>query len=260
MQEPRLFMKLLTVLALLGVAGAHQTAFAIVDVHDEYYTAPEQPTFFSFGASFDDESGDKEETNISASAHLILRRQNWTLLTVTEFDRGETNSRDTDDASFGHVRLVHQFGGSRHGAEAFIQYSDDRFADLSSRQIAGIGYRFEWIPGTAAQRGLLGAGIMRETEEFESLVREDKATRANFYGTYAAPITPQENVIFSFTGYYQPNIDETSDFRAVALSGLTFSITERFSIDLAAEYSSTRGLLWEGKDAIQSTQPDLVIA
>jgi hypothetical protein len=78
---------------------------------------------------------------------------------------------------------------------------------------------------------------MRETAEFESLVREDKATRANFYGTYAAPITPQENVIFSFTGYYQPNIDETSDYRAVAFSGLTFRITERFSIDLAAEYS-----------------------
>ena len=79
--------------------------------------------------------------------------------------------------------------------------------------------------------------MLRERETFESVIEEDEATRANVYATFAMPIADNDDNVFAFSAYYQPNIDELNDYRAVAFASLTFFLTRHLSIDLDTRYS-----------------------
>ena len=212
------------------------TSWAIVDIHDRYYAAPKGGGLTSFGVELSGATGDKDELNLGLENHTVFRRKNGnTFLLVGEIAREELNDVRTDDTAFAHLRYA-RHNGSAHGFEVFAQYEEDVFASLTSRELIGGGYRYEWKPGSDNERGLAGVGLFHETEEYTitSVVR--KTTRINSYVTLATPVNEAGTASVALTAYAQPAVDDFSDIRAIAVLTLNVAITENVDFRVTYDY------------------------
>ena len=179
------FVKRFIVVAVFLVA---LPAYAIVDVHDEYFSNFDVSTFSVFNFNFKGSSGNKDQSAFKLQNHTIHRQKDSTWLFVGSIDVAETNQIKSEDSTFAHLRYTHKLSGP-HGAEIFSQYSQDVFKRLERREVLGAGYRYEWIEGKQDQRSVLGTGIIREHERYVDIEQAQRLWRGNLYVTVAMPLT-----------------------------------------------------------------------
>lgn len=121
--------------------------------------------------------------------------------------------------------------------EAYGQYEFNEFLLLDRRLIAGTGPR-----AAIVQKGdggiWFGTSIMLEEERLNAekiAPSEDVQTvqlRSSSYLTFTAH--PSENTVWVTTAYFQPRLDQFSDFRVAGESSLAFKINKQFSFTLDA--------------------------
>lgn len=214
-----------------------QPALAIVDVHDEYYARPELKAFSVFDFNFSGATGNKEETDLELNTHSIVRRHNTTWLLVAAVGFSDTNGQENENNQFLHARYSrHLIANKRHGFDLIAQYGRDKFEKLQRRLVVGAGYRYEWKEGSNHERGLLGIGVIREHERYTGLDREAKKWRGNLYATIAIPISLPQGANVSFSAYLQPNLQDISDLRTVAVLGLKAQLSDKLAIKASIDH------------------------
>jgi len=226
------FVKRFIVVAVFLVA---LPAYAIVDVHDEYFSNFDVSTFSVFNFNFKGSSGNKDQSAFKLQNHTIHRQKDSTWLFVGSIDVAETNQIKSEDSTFAHLRYTHKLSGP-HGAEIFSQYSQDVFKRLERREVLGAGYRYEWIEGKQDQRGVLGTGIIREHERYVDIEQAQRLWRGNLYVTVAMPLTIVPNASVSLSAYVQPALNHPADMRSIMLLILKARLSEHLAVQFSADY------------------------
>ncbi len=227
---------MLRILLRLFVLMSFPVHAAIVDVQDQFFSNPETNAFSVFDLDLAGASGNKDEKSFTFAAHNILRRGPSTWLFVAQLANSEVNNVENENNRFAHLRYTRDLDGP-HGVEVLAQYSQDKFANLASRDVYGGGYRYQWIQGSSTRRGLMGLGIIREIEQYVGQLGERKRWRANLYMTVARPFKETPNASIGLTTYLQPAIAGGSDMRGIAALTFKSALTDRLQINIGINYN-----------------------
>ena len=244
--SPSLRSKVSAKYLLFCLSALPLTALGIVDVHDEYYAAPEAATLSVISVDFSGASGNDSRQSFSVEGHQLWRRENQTILLIGSYAKADSGGADTADNRFLHARYVRALTG-RSGVEGFVQTQQDRFQKLDARHLMGVGYRFE-TRSSSQTRVLLGLGGFAERERFVDLVRAETNYRANVYVTAEIPLNFTNQTTLSLSAYAQPKFSDPSDLRSIAMIKFETQLTQAFSMDLTVAFDDDSNPL-SGVDA-----------
>lgn len=200
-------MKFLLLIALI----AAQHLFALVTI------APveigDKPGFSSnIEASLETKRGNSDTDSYKASARVTYD-SNATYVTWMEISGayGKANNQENTNKLFSHARYIHALTQEIVRGEAFLQLQNDKFKNISSRAIAGLGARFKLQDIVQNSRGYLGLGAFYEDIEYNNpLVNpSEENIRANAYFAYSVNFSTDSSI--AYTLYYQPKINDLSD-------------------------------------------------
>jgi len=222
------------------------SALGIVDVHDEYYAAPEAATLSVISVDFSGASGNDSRQSFSVEGHQLWRREDQTILLIGSYAKADAGGADTADNRFLHARYVKALTG-RSGIEGFLQSQQDRFQKLDARHLIGVGYRFEAVSPNR-RRVLLGVGGFAEREQFVDLATTETSYRANVYLTSEIPLNLANASTLSLSAYVQPKFSDPSDLRSIAMIKFETQLTQSFSMDLTVAFDNDSNPL-SGVDA-----------
>ena len=170
--------------------------------------------------------------------------ENGTRFAVLNYEYGESSDAKDTDKTFLHFRnigyLKNQLNGgySRGFAwEAFAQLENNEFTRLSLRTLLGAGVRWRMLHDSE-QTAYLGLGVFRSKEKLESTLLATDAgvsysNRMNFYLVYKYILADHARLVNTL--YYQPDIDEASDYRLFDQIGLLVDITSNLSFKLSVD-------------------------
>lgn len=211
-------------------------AYSIVDVQDQYFSNPDAEYFSVFEFDLAGASGNKDEQSFNIATHNVLRRDSSTWLFVADWAFSEVNNLENENNRFAHLRYARQLQGA-HGIEVLAQHAEDKFANLDRRDVFGAGYRYQWLPGSDTDRGLVGVGVIRELERYVDTAGQRKRWRANMYMTVARPLSEARNASIGLTTYLQPALGSNSDLRGVAVMTIKAALTERLGLNFGISYN-----------------------
>ena len=222
-------------LSLCGIALIWSApSRAIVDVHEQYFAAPESSKLSSWSFDVSGATGNDDRQAVSIKTHNLLRGDKSTWLFVADYARAESNNLETEDNQFAHLRYVHKIEAGR-GIEVFAQIQRNRFQKLVTRQLFGAGYRWD-SSETKVSRTLFGVGVFREREQSLSLADKENVWRGNFYSTFNLPLDLALGSSLNFSVYVQPDVENFSDLRSIAVAKFVVQLTERLSVDFTIGY------------------------
>ena len=216
------------------LAMGSTNARAIVDVQDEYYTAPDAAVLSVWSLDFSGASGNDARQTLAIETHNLWRFNDQTLMLIGSYARADSGGLDTADNQFLHGRYVRNLrkGG---GIEGYIQTQQDRFQRLDARHVLGGGYRFE--RGSAeTQRLLLGVGGLVERERYVDRARTETNYRANLYLTTELPLDLAAGASASFSAYLQPKFDDPGDLRSIAVAKFEAQLSAALSLQITIAY------------------------
>lgn len=181
-------------------------------------------------------SGNTDTTATSLETQVNWVKEHFINLVLLGYKYGKANGVQNVDNAFAHYRHVHNINQSLDW-EVFAQLEQNQFTRLSYRGLLGGGLRFS-VWQTSAHSGFLGAGAFYSEEKIEYRVglTDDGTytqTRGNFYLLSRYKASPTIN--WSNAIYYQPRLNEVSDFRALLQSKLDFKINDSLSLRVALD-------------------------
>lgn len=161
---------------------------------------------------------------------------------------------------FLHARYNYAITEAAFG-EVFGQLESDRFRSVELRQLVGIGPRFALFQSDDGSL-YLGTSYMLEYTRLnsgdEGLARKRTLHRWNNY--LAVNVRPDERILLSSVGYFQPRFDEFSDYHVLSISSVGFKITNRLQsrLDCTVRYESVHPDDVEGADLELKSALELV--
>lgn len=161
---------------------------------------------------------------------------------------------------FLHARYNYEITGSLLG-EAFGQLESDRFRSVELRQLLGAGPRLELFE-TEDGSLYFGTSYMLEYTRLnsgdEGLARKRTLHRWNNY--LSVNVRLDERILLSSVGYFQPRLDDFSDYHVLSISSVGFKITNRLQsrLDCTVRYESVHPNDVEGADLELKSALELV--
>ena len=142
------------------------------------------------------------------------------------------------NALMAHLRYNYSLGEGIW-LEGFGQYEFNEFLLLDRRLIAGVGPRLRLVKGPKGAIVFGTAAMVEEERLNDELVADSEAVqrvnaRSSSYlsGTWR----PDDDISWTTTVYAQPRFDKFSDYRLLAETGLSLSISKRFAFTLDVRY------------------------
>ncbi len=164
-------------------------------------------------ASLSTKRGNTETDNYAASAKVTYD-SNATYLVwgMVRAEYGEAAGTKNTNNSFAHLRYIHQVVGNATVAEVFGQIEDDEFKSIKDRALAGAGLRWRFWNEHHAYGGLFfGLGAFYEYVGYSTQTDPlERNGRLNAYLAYTVHF--HKDAMFGLIGYYQPRLNEFSDF------------------------------------------------
>ncbi len=227
--------------ASLGLLSAFlcTPAFAIVNIED-IRIAPAVEGFsgkLSLGLS--GKRGNSDTDDIELGSRLQWQQAHSRQFIVLSYDYSQAQEQRSTNKSFFHARHVQQFHPQR-AWEAFVQVESNEFARLSFRGLIGGGMRWTLNPSNEQYSLHLGTGafVVRETFEDDANytdLKDDDFSRANIYIAYKHKINQQLSLVS--TGYYQPRLDDSQDYRALEQTSLHVKMSDQLSLSVSLDLS-----------------------
>ncbi len=167
---------------------------------------------------------------------------------VGEYSYGKSDGKENINKYYIHTRMLRQLY-REHIWEIFGQIENNRFQDLSLRQLIGAGVRFKLLKYL-----YFGSGAMIIDENLKNS-NSKQFSRGNIYIAYRDEFNLNVPLKVVYTGYYQPAIREISDYRILQNITLTIPITDNIGLNFKLEhaYDSIPPLGIEKSDLSQST-------
>ena len=154
--------------------------------------------------------------------------------------RGDKDEERYMDKGFAHLRFINELS-DRLSGELFLQKEYNEFTLLKDRELAGAGLRVALVQsGRQDDKDLstslyLGIGMMWENELLDlSPDEETEIYRSTNY--ISCSLKANDTTTLAATAYYQPDLEETSDYRNLFEGTLAFKITESLSFTFDINY------------------------
>ncbi len=161
-------------------------------------------------------------------------------LFITDFNLVSGDNEKFSNAGFGHIRFTRKLGKdhSRLGHfvrwENFAQVQYNGLTKIGTRALLGTGPRFK-LTDSEVSKFYLGVAYMYEYQE---LIDPEVILRENRMSSYFSfTLLPEENVSFISTTYFQPVLNNFSDYRLSNETTLTLDITKSFSFSFSFNYN-----------------------
>ncbi len=224
-----------TLRTLLGLAGlfACGQAAAIVDMESLHLGAP-KPGFsgrLEFAAA--GSSGNSETGSVELGTRLQWHRAPWTNYLLLDGAYGESRGKADTEKYFVHARHIHAII-PRLDWELFVQGEHDRFARLNFRGLAGGGLRTHLYEREDSGMVLLGTGAFYSAERISGGYSDAgtyDTTRGNLYLVLKFAVSPNTTLLSST--YYQPDLADGADYRALEQAALQVKITKALALKLS---------------------------
>lgn len=190
--------------------------------------------------SADYHTGNSDKRSIGTSGKGQYNSKEWLLYFIAGYNYGESNGKkDTDDGMV-HLRYVHTLVDGLYDYELFYQTEFNAFQNIRIRNLAGSNLRRKVDIGF--DKFYLGTGIFYEYQKPDTLTENNpiyQRMKLNTYLSFLKKFNAHVNV--TYLGYYQPNIEEFSDYRVSQTLQLNNLLTENLtlSIELMHHYNST---------------------
>ena len=187
---------------------------------------------------FSGTSGNSDTTTSALNAQVNWVQAHDINLLLLGYKYGKANGVQNADNAFGRLRHIHNINKSLDW-EVFAQLEQNQFTRLSYRGLLGGDLRFG-VGNTSTHKGFLGIGSFysKEKIQYRTGLTDDgtyEKTRGNFYFLSRYKATP--TIKWSNAVYYQPRVNQLSDYRALLQSKLDFKINHslsfRVSLDIA---------------------------
>ncbi len=193
----------------------------------------------SLGAKFN--SGNSDTLSLGLGAKGEYSDEEWLIYMIAAYAYGESNDiQDTNDGLL-HLRYVHEIADTAYDYELFAQTEFNEFQDIKSRNLAGANIRRDFA-SLPFDRFYVGVGLFYSYMEPDSISETDPVYKRVKMNTYIS-FLKKVNDVFSVTylGYYQPTVDDFSDYRIFQIVQFTTDITEHtaLSFDVLHKYNAT---------------------
>jgi len=185
-------------------------------------------------------SGNSDTSSIGLAGKGQYSEKEWLLYLIAAYSYGESNGeKDTNDGIF-HLRYVHHIADTAYDYELFLQSEFNEFQDIKERNLAGANIRRKF--DLSFDKFYVGLGLFYSYVEPDTITAIDpiyKRTKMNSYISFVKKIN--ENFSVTYLGFYQPTVDDFSDFRISQILQLNSSLTDdlTLSFDINQQYNST---------------------
>ncbi len=124
---------------------------------------------------------------------------------------GKSNSQETTNKSFAHLRFIHALTKKAIRDEYFLQDQENKFKAIKKRRLVGGGLRFTLLDIFKGVKGYLGVGGFYEYLSYTApaLDKNENNIRINTYLSYKATLDKDSHI--AYTMYYQPRINNLRD-------------------------------------------------
>jgi len=214
-------------------------AQAIVNVENSVIGKPKAGLHTELGLSIDSASGNTNKKSAKLSLKSQYSHQQHTEYFQAEMAYGSSRGVTDTRRTFAHFRHHTQIGENT-GIEGFLQASQDPFARMSLRTLIGGGMRWSLIEKEQSSALYAGLGAFLENERLNQKVGTADALsstlwRANSYMIWKLQLN--EQVRFYNSVYYQPRINQFSDFRLLDQASVMVKLNDSLDIKLSLDVS-----------------------
>ena len=198
--------------------------------------------------SYSSSSGNTDKNKLNLKSLNDYSTDTSYLSIIGEYTYGESNGKRNVDKYYIHSRILQKLY-KKHIWEIFAQIESNRFQDLSLRKLLGVGMRFK-----LSESFYFGSGAMIINEKLENLDSK-QFSRGSLYIAYKETFNLNIPLKVVYTGYYQPNTTDSSDYRILQNITFTIPLTDTISLNFKAEhaYDSMPPIGIKNRDVSQST-------
>ncbi|MEI6764624.1 MAG: DUF481 domain-containing protein [Bacteroidota bacterium] len=161
----------------------------------------------------------------SANVHVQFKTKRSLYLSLTEYNLTKGSGSDFVNAGAQHFRYNYKIK-DWFTAEAFTQAQFNKVLKVKIRWLVGAGPRFKVI-NTKPFRLYAATLYMYEHEELYDTNIVNRNNRLSNYLSFTLKI--KDNLSLLHTSYYQPKVNQFSDYRILSQSDLKISISKHFS-------------------------------
>jgi len=205
-------------------------ADAIVSMEDIHLGKPPQGFQGAFELSLKVDDGNTQQAAASTGMKLQWTEGMTTNFILGNYEYGESAGKTDKNEGFVHLRHIHQLD-KQYAWEAFSQLSFNEFTKLNLRVLAGGGVRLTLADVTDKRASFFGLGAFYEYEKLDTDEAGDESessVRVNSYLVFKFRFNDHVSLVIST--YYQPSLEDLSDFRAIEDMSLVSELTESLSL------------------------------
>jgi len=161
-------------------------------------------------------------------------------LFLTDFNLVSGNNEKFSNSGFGHIRFTRRLGrdystlGKFVRWESFTQVQYNGLTKIGTRALFGTGPRFK-LTDSEVSRFYFGVAYMYEYQELIDPAVFLREHRASSYFSFT--LLPEETVSFVSTTYFQPVINNVSDYRLSNETSLSLGISKGFAFRFSFNYN-----------------------
>jgi len=210
--------------------------FAVVDVATVDFEESEEGFSGSLYGSLEQKRGSTDKNELEMGGRIQYDTKETVTWLQGEVERDESRGTKTDDNSFVHLRHIHQLYTPDWAAEFYIQEKQDVFKNIDSRVVYGAGGRYKFLNSKSLGKLFLGISLLDERIDYteEDINPNEHNYRVGAYLSYKANIN--NNLEVSSIIYYQPELDNGSDYRLSSLSELTIHLTKVIDLSYLLQF------------------------
>lgn len=147
---------------------------------------------------------------------------------------GETNGEENTNKTYAHIRYIHTLYEKSVNWEAFVQSETNKFTKINEKYLSGAGLRYN-ILGSEYGDLFFGLGAFYENITYTtSIDPTENNTRVNNYIAYKLKFG--EDSELAYASYYQPMIDDFSDYVMSHAIGLKIKIYKKLFLGFVIYY------------------------
>lgn len=218
-------------------------SFAIIDIASVDFGEKEKGFSGSAYGSFQKSRGNTNKDEAEYGGRIQYDTNKTITWMQGSVENDKVNGTPNADNAFAHLRHIHQIFNPSWAMEFYTQVKQDKFKSLQNRTVFGMGPRYKIADSKSYGKLFMGLSAMEENIKYtdDQIDPKERNYRVSSYLSYKISIN--RNLEFSYLGYYQPKIDNGSDYLAASITELTMHLTQvlDLSYQLEFDYDSQPG-------------------
>lgn len=183
---------------------------------------------------FDVEKNRNRILGLSNQLRVQYKTKKNTIFLIHEMDFKEVNSASIVNNTTQHLRFSHKIS-SKVSYEAFLQSQTDKISEIRLRVLLGTGFRFNLYKSEKADF-FLGTTVMFEYEDSNEELLDNIHRDVRNSNYFSFRFTPNKNITIVSASYFQPRVDNFSDYRVLSETSLLFTIVKNLKFSTSFSY------------------------